>query len=208
MNRVISCLVFPLLAICFLARIQSTYAVQIVRGPYLQIKTATNCIVRWRTDTPSDSRVQFGLTHTNLDRAVELTGARTNHEVAIGGLSPYTAYYYSVGSSTGVLASGTSYRFVTAPIGAKPIRIWAIGDSGTADSGPASVRDGYMTFTGARYTDVWLMLGDNAYSASTEAQFDAAVFGMFPELFRQIALWPERGNDDAFGGYFDAFTLP
>ena len=70
------------------------------------------------------------------------------------------------------------------------------------------MRDAYTNYSGSRYTDVWLMLGDNAYNASTDAQFDAAVFGMFAEMFRQTALWPERGNDDHFVGYCDAFTLP
>jgi hypothetical protein len=133
---------------------------------------------------------------------------RTNHEVNLTGLAAYTAYFYSVGSSTGVLASGPDHRFVTAPIGSKPVRIWAIGDSGTGDSGPASVRNAYTNYSGSRYTDVWLMLGDNAYSASTDAQFNTAVFGMFPEMFRQTALWPQRGNDDFYFGYDDAFTLP
>jgi hypothetical protein len=183
-------------------------AAQIVRGPYLQIKTPTNIIVRWRTDAPIDSRVQFGTNANNLDRAVNMGGTRTNHELTISGLSPYTAYFYSVGSSASVLASGLDYRFVTAPMGSKPIRIWAIGDSGTPGSGVASVRDAYTNYTRARHTDVWLMLGDNAYSASTDAQFDQAVFGMFPEMFRQTVLWPERGNDDFYFGYYDAFTLP
>ncbi len=183
-------------------------AAQVVRGPYLQIKTPTNIVVRWRTDVPTDSRVQFGTNAGTLDRAAEMSGARTNHELRVDGLSPYTAYFYSVGSSTGVLASGLDYRFVTAPIGSKPIRIWAIGDSGVPGSGVASVRDAYTNYTGPRDTDVWLMLGDNAYGASTDAQFDQAVFAIFPIMFRQTALWPERGNDDRFFGYDDAFTLP
>ena len=197
-----------LLGSLLMSGVQTLTAAQVVRGPYLQIKTPTNVIVRWRTDIPTVSRVQFGITQTNLDRAVEMSGSRTNHELIVGGLSPYTAYFYSVGSSTGMLASGLDYRFVTAPIDRKPMRIWAIGDSGTPGSGVASVRDAYTNYTGSRYTDVWLMLGDNAYSASTDAQFDEAVFGMFPEMFRQTALWPQRGNDDFYFGYYDAFTLP
>src|SRR5438046_1172708 len=108
---------------CFLTSgSQIATAIQIVRGPYLQLKTATNLIVRWRTDLPTDSRVQFGTNASSLDRVVELNGTRTNHEVTLNDLSPYTAYFYSVGSSTGVLASGSSYRFVTAPGSSKPIR--------------------------------------------------------------------------------------
>ena len=208
-KRLFICQMPVVLAGCwFMAASSALMAAQVVRGPYLQLKTATGIVVRWRTDAPTDSRVQLGTNLNNLDRVVEMSGTRTNHQVNVTGLSPYTAYVYSVGSSAGVLASGGDYRFVTAPIGSKPLRIWAIGDSGTADGGPASVRDAYTNYTGARYTDVWLMLGDNAYNASTEAQFDRAVFGMFPEMFRQTVLWPELGNDDFFFGYFDAFTLP
>jgi len=195
-------------AALFTSSTQSGPAAQIVRGPYLQIKTPTNVIVRWRTDVPTDSRAQFGISQTNLDRAAEMSGSRTNHELTLDGLSPYTAYFYSVGSSTNVLASGPEFGFVTAPIGSQSIRIWAIGDSGTPGTGVASVRDAYTNYTGSRYTDVWLMLGDNAYGASTDEQFDQAVFGIFPEMFRQTVLWPERGNDDFFFGYYDAFTLP
>src|SRR4051794_39989852 len=169
---------------------ESVSAAQIVRGPYLQIKTPTNCILRWRTDTPTDSRAQFGITQTNLDRTAEMSGSRKDHELTLGGLSPYTTYFYSVGSSTAVLASGPAFRFRTAPTSSQPIRIWAIGDSGTPGTGVASVRNAYTNYTGSRYTDVWLMLGDNAYGASTDAQFDQAVFGMFPEMFRQTVLWP------------------
>jgi hypothetical protein len=209
MNRRFSYLMGMAFVGCLLTgSTQTGPAAQIVRGPYLQIKTPTNCIVRWRTDTPTDTRAQFGILQTNLDSSAEMSGSRTDHELTFSGLSPYTAYFYSVGSSTDVLASGSEFRFVTAPIGGKPIRIWAIGDSGTPGSGVASVRNAYTNYTGSRYTDVWLMLGDNAYGASTDDQFDQAVFGMFPEMFRQTVLWPERGNDDFFFGYYDAFTLP
>src|SRR5207237_5942476 len=127
----------------------------------------------------------------------QLGGTRTNHELNVTELQPATAYFYSVGSTTETLASGPGFRFLTAPISSRPIRIWAIGDSGTADSGPASVRDAYTNFAGTGYTDVWLMLGDNAYSAYTDAAIQAAIFGMFPETFRQTASWPVIGNDDA-----------
>src|SRR5258706_14179941 len=113
-----------LLGCLFISGVQTVTAAQVVRGPYLQIKPPTNVIVRWRTDAPTDSRALFGTSQTNLDRSVQMSGSRTNHELIVHDLSPYTAYFYSVGSSTGVLASGLDYRFVTAPMGSKPIRIW------------------------------------------------------------------------------------
>jgi len=48
----------PVLAgCCFMATTAGVGAAQIVRGPYLQLKTASNVVVRWRTDVPTDSRV-------------------------------------------------------------------------------------------------------------------------------------------------------
>ena len=52
-----------------------------------------------------------------------------------------TLYYYSVGSTAQVLAAGDSgHFFVTAPPPevAQPTRIWAIGDSGSADAHAAA----------------------------------------------------------------------
>ena len=47
-----------------------------------------------------------------------------------------------------------------------------LGDSGTAG---ASARA-----CGTRHTDLWLMLGDNAYPSGTDAQYQAAVFDFYP----------------------------
>src|SRR5436190_24387315 len=64
-------------------------AAQVVRGPYLQIKTPTNIVVRWRTDVPTDSRVQFGTEAGYLDRALDMRGNRTDQGLTAGGFSPY-----------------------------------------------------------------------------------------------------------------------
>jgi hypothetical protein len=57
------------------------------------------------------------------------------------------------------------------------------------------------------------MLGDNAYDSGTDAQYQAAVFNMYPTLLRNTPLWPTRGNHDvlysgANNDYYELFTLP
>jgi hypothetical protein len=60
------------------------------------------------------------------------------------------------------------------------------------------------------------MLGDNAYNDGTNAQYQAAVFDMYPSLLARSVLWPTFGNHDAIsassitqsGPYYDLFTLP
>src|SRR5207247_7645012 len=110
-----------------------------------------------------------------------------------------TQYYYSVGSTTTTLAGGdANHFFFTSPVTgtSKPTRIWVIGDSGTASSSAAAVRNAYTAYTGTRYTDLWLMLGDNAYNSGTDSEYQAAVFDMYPTLLQQTFLWPTLGNHD------------
>src|SRR5262249_396240 len=132
---------------------------------------------------------------------------------------PATTYYYSVGTTTATLSGpSTDHFFLTAPPPgrAAPYRFWVIGDSGTADANARAVRDAYATFAGSALTHAWLMLGDNAYTTGTDAQFQAAVFDTYPAMLRKSVLWPTYGNHDSYsanaqtqsGPYFDIFTLP
>jgi hypothetical protein len=74
------------------------------------------------------------------------------------------------------------------------------------------VRDAYAEWN-RQTTDLWLMLGDNAYSSGTDSEYQAAVFDAFPITLRQCVLWPTRGNHDVLhagenNDYYDIFTMP
>lgn len=174
------------------------FAQTVTRGPYLQLGTATGMTVRWRTDIATDSRVNFGTSAANLSSSASDATLTTEHEVRLNNLAPVTQYFYSVGTSTSTLAAGSDYTFYTSPpIGtAQPTRVWVLGDSGTKDAVAAAVRNGYTSFGGGRYTDVWLMLGDNAYNSGTDAEYQSAVFDMYPSYLRQTPLWSTIGNHD------------
>ena len=193
---------------------------QLLRGPYLQLGTPTGLVVRWRTDVATDSRVRYGFSPQSLASVADDPAPTTEHRVALSGLAPETAYFYSVGSSAGPpLAGGDAdHTFVTSPTAglARPTRIWVVGDSGTADANARAVRDAYEAFAADRRADLWLMLGDNAYVAGTDAEYQAAVFDMYPRELRTTVLWPTLGNHDGAsadsatqtGPYYDIFTLP
>lgn len=191
----------------------------ITRGPYLQMGTPSSIMVRWRTDAPTTSRVEYGQTPGSPDQSVEEVHLTTEHEVALSGLAPATVYYYSVGSVEQRLAGGDAdFSFRTAPpAGAdQPMRVWVLGDSGTGAGNALRVRDAYYAYTGSARTDLWLMLGDNAYNSGTEAEHQKAIFDTFPTMLRSSVLWPTLGNHDAVssssatqtGPYYDSFTLP
>ncbi len=191
----------------------------IVRGPYLQTLTPTSVRVRWRTWVAQDSRVVYGTSIGSWSVSVTDPTPRTEHEVLVANLVPGTRYYYAIGTTT-VLAVGNDERhfFVTPPAAGTrtPLRIWVLGDSGTADANSRAVRDAYLDFTGSLRTNLWLMLGDNAYPDGTDANYQDAVFDVYPDLLRNTALWPTIGNHDALsadsttqsGPYYDIFSLP
>ena len=190
----------------------------LVRGPYLQNLTTSNIIVRWRTSRPTNNVVQFGLNAENLAWAVTNDVRTNNHAVVLTNLAPDTKYFYSIGATETNLAGGANYFFISAPTNSKPTRIWAMGDFGTTGrygNGAVAVRDAYYNFTGSRYTDVWLMLGDNAYDYGTDEEYQRAVFDVYQAILRQTAAWSTIGNHETYASnalghiaYFDIFNLP
>ena len=190
----------------------------VTRGPYLQMASSSSITIRWRTSTATDSEVRAGTSANNLSKIERSSTQTTEHEIRLTDLTPNTTYYYSIGSSSSVLGSGTSYFFKTPPTtgSRNPTRIWVIGDSGTANSDAEAVYDAYRTLTGTAYTDLWLMLGDNAYNTGTDTEYQQAVFDLYPELLKQTVVWPTIGNHDGTtadsesesGPYYDIFTLP
>ena len=190
----------------------------LTRGPYLQLATPTGIAVRWRTSAAVIGRVQFGPSPGVVSGSAQETSARVDHEVRLTDLTPDTLYYYSVGTASQVMAGDSTFHFQTPPVPGtvRATRVWVIGDSGTADANAQAVRNAYSAYTGTRETDVWLMLGDNAYSDGLDAEYQAAVFNTYPEMLRKTVLWPAYGNHDGYssdaatnaGPYFDIFTLP
>lgn len=199
--------------------IGSDGSASVTRGPYLQIGTPNSTIVRWRTNVATDSRVSVGTTQGSLTSNTDNALLTTEHEVIVSSLSPATKYFYSIGSTTQALAGNDpSHFFVTSPVAgaSTPTRIWVLGDSGTANANAQAVRNAYLNFTGATHTNLWLMLGDNAYENGTDSEYQAAVFNMYPTTLRQSVLWPALGNHDTAQSsnppaglpYFAMFTLP
>lgn len=189
---------------------QTALALTVTRGPYLQQGTPQSVIVCWRTDTASGSAVRFGTSAVALTNFVSDGAALTNHAITISNLQPATKYYYEVGSLTTWFSGDTNDFFITAPPVGQPksTRVWILGDSGEPGPEAASVRDAYAAYTGSRPTDVWLMLGDNAYDGGKDSEYQSAVFNFYPSFLQNTVLWPTIGNHDRDPAYFSIFNLP
>ncbi|MGE4620348.1 MAG: metallophosphoesterase family protein, partial [Planctomycetota bacterium] len=185
---------------------------RVVRGPYLQMVTSDSIVVRWRTDNPTDSGVRFGTSPGVLTDIVTSTTGVIDHEVSLTGLDPSTRYYYAIGTATEDLAGDTlDHFFVTSPVVGtdEPFRVWSIGDFGTAGAGQLAVRDSYYNFAGADYTNLWLMLGDNAYFNGTDTEYQQAVFNVYEDLLVQTPFTSTRGNHETSSSvYYGLVTNP
>gem|GEM_PF-3437343 len=179
-------------------------AATLKRGPYLQNGDTTSVTVRWRTDGNTESVVHYGTSAGNLSQKIASMTKTNEHEVRITGLQPNTKYFYSVGDADETLESGTDCFFVTAPTGAKPTRVWLLGDPGTGKPEQKQVRDAYYKFTGSRHTDLWLMNGDNAMNNGNDFEFTAKLFAIYPDMLKKSVLWTAFGNHE--GGASNAAT--
>jgi hypothetical protein len=143
----------------------------------------------------------------------------TEHVIQLSGLTSSTKYHYAIGTTAATLAGDdVNHFFVTSPPRgvAAPTRIWVLGDPGTGNSTQLAVRDAYYTFTGSRHTDLWLLLGDNAYSNGTDSDYQSKFFNVYPAMLRKSVVWSTLGNHDGSsassssqsGAYYDIFTFP
>lgn len=196
-----------------------TRAPAVTRGPWLTVPTPTSMTLRWRTNVATDSLVRYGTSPTELTLSATEATSVTEHSVTLTGLTPDTQYYYSVGSSTTVLAGGTSaFGFITSPLAGstRPTRLWVIGDAGTGFPEQTAVRDAYAAYTGSTPTHLWLQLGDNAYDSGLDSEYQARMFKVYGAMLRSSPVQATIGNHDtaqsttaaASIAYFKAFDAP
>jgi hypothetical protein len=176
---------------------------------FLQQLSTDSVMVKWRGNLDGGEQptmLCYGTDMDNLDmEAGPADITETDHaELTLSGLEPDTTYYYSVGAAGSALQTRS---FHTSPAdGELPqdgnVRIWIVGDSGTASDGKpeaAEVRDGYLSYvesSGGEPADLFLMLGDNAYNQGTDQEYQVAVFDLYTDIISATPLWPTIGNHE------------
>ena len=205
--------VIRLVMVALLFLVGKSHAETLMRGPYLQNGAVDGATVMWRTDSAVVGKVWYGTTPGSLTQSVT-GGSATDHSIRITGLAPETKYYYKIGNDAGGVLAGddANHYWVTNPVvgSTDSVRIWAIGDSGTKDDSARAVRDAYLELAGqSGKADVWLMLGDNAYSSGTDIEYQTSVFeNMYEDVLRNTMLWSTQGNHDGLDSYLNIFDLP
>lgn len=191
----------------------------IVKGPYLQIGTPTSVVIKWETNIATSTKVEYGPNASSLSFFTGSLLLDTVHEVLITGLSPYTKYYYTIGTTTSVIQGDTNNYFVSSPLPGQEgkYRFLAFGDCGNLSANQINCKNAYNNYNGNRITNGWLLMGDLAYFYGSNAEFNAEFFNVYQtDVMKHAVMWPAPGNHDYNNNatttptvpYFDIFTTP
>lgn len=201
----------------------------LIRQPYLQLGTPTSMTICWRSDVPTNSRVNYGTVQGSLTSTADDLTITSDHAITVSSLTPNTKYFYSVGSTTGVQGGGTAeHYFVTSPAGgsSQPFRIWVVGDGGNGSSTQVSVMNAMLTAAGVNRPNFAVHVGDIAYTSGTDEEFTNNHFAPYSPVLRNTVLWPTLGNHEGasttsggcwplpcspgptVGPYYSAMVLP
>jgi acid phosphatase type 7 len=201
-----------------------SFSQKIIRGPYLQMGTPTSMMIRWRTDAPVSSRINFGLTQNTLSSSKSDILAKTEHNITIDNLKPNTKYFYEIVNGNTVLEKSNDTFFITAPtVGSEQkVRVWALGDMGFGFESQKKIQSEYLKSIGGDYTNLWLLLGDNAYAQGWDWEYQLRFFEYYQvdKLMKQTVMFPSPGNhdysptvnslkiEDPLSAYFSIFSVP
>ena len=201
-----------------------SFSQKITRGPYLQASTPTSIIIRWRTDITSPSKINFGLTQNALTSSKSDDFPKKEHVVTLDNLKPNTKYFYGVASGNTTLQATADNFFVTNPLVGteQKVRIWALGDMGMGTESQKKVYQQYLKYTNREHTNLWLLMGDNAYAQGMDWEFQQRFFEYYQTdmLMKQTVLMPTPGNhdysptsnnykiEDPLVAYFNIFSFP
>ena len=203
--------------------VPKAYQSELIRGPYLQVATPTSMTVRWRTNVYDRSNVRYGLTPGNLDKRATDSTLASEHIVTLKDLKPLTKYYYSIGNYKYPLQGDENNYFYTLPEKGSEtlIRVAGFGDCGNNSLNQRKVRDAIVNYLGKDYLNAWILMGDNAYSDGTDAEFQAKFFNNYQgTLLNKYPLFPSPGNHDYHDfqsaavtdqfkiAYFQNFSVP
>ena len=194
--------------------------ITLTRGPYMNMGNQTAVTLRWRTDIATDSKVELGTVHGTYPSVFNDAAVTTEHIIRLTGLSADTKYFYRFGSSTQILQAGADNYFVTAPPASttRKLRFAVFGDCGRNDNGYQSqTLSAYQNYLGSNAGEIMILLGDNAYTNGTDAEYQTGFFAPYQaSILKNHIIMPAPGNHDYYstnqasrtGAYYQNFTMP
>ena len=215
---------------------------EFVRQPYVQLATDSSISIVWRTDKTMKPIVRWGASPEELTGFVpdaqivtrehpskggsnplfkDAPAETRQFEASITGLKPQTTYYYAIfDGEKRITPADASYRFKTHPVPGTetPVHFWVVGDSGTGSKDQAAVHTAMVNHVKkiGSPLDLYLHVGDMAYTHGTNQQFSDKFFKMYEPTLRHTVCWASMGNHEGhtskgatgIGPFYDAYICP
>ena len=187
------------------------------REPYIQSLSSHSAVIRWHSKNTSTSRVEVSSELGKTGISVKNKSIRADHEIFIDGLSANTKYYYRVFNDDQLFRGGAEYWFETAPEAGSDsaVRLWLIGAPNKSMPDNHPIRDSMKNWlkhhAGSNNSnpDLIISTGNNAYENGANEDYQAGLFNVYAEFFKNISFWPVYGEIDAKGwSFFSIFSLP
>ena len=180
------------------------------RQPYLTMQTDHSIRIKWQTPEEEIGKVRYGTSKNLLGSEHKEATKSKKHLITLSKLKSCTRYFYSV-TSKSLKIDNKNRSFTTLCDSAQHQRLWVIGDSGDNGKNQRRVYKSMKQYIKHDYNnlDMWILLGDNAYSSGTQKQFNKALFHSFKGLVKRFVPWAVPGNHDARRwAFYDIFDFP
>jgi 3',5'-cyclic AMP phosphodiesterase CpdA len=177
--------------------------------------TDSGALVGWVTTQPAGARVDvtrtdgaFEVANATLDNVTLTTSEQKQLWGQASGLSPATTYCYTLADETETLTEPTGFRTAPSADSTDPVRFLAFGDSGGGGTDQYALLEQMYTVP----YDLMIHTGDIAYDDGSLSQYEANVFDVYADIFRNIPFFPASGNHDyqtaSARPFRDVFNLP
>jgi hypothetical protein len=206
-----------LIAMLFMGVASETHAQTFVRMPFLQKGSYNKTSICWRISAAASLTVKYGTDSTSLSHSSAASYDSTDACVVLDSttLQPATKYYYKVYNGSSLMAGEPQQYFVTSPpLGSRSkYTFWIVGDAGEGNIDQYQVKNGFLKVNKNVHVDGFLMLGDNAYTNGTDAQFTSNLFNVYPDILATSFSWPCIGNHEvgsvsSGAPYLNSFDMP
>ncbi|MDA3908966.1 MAG: metallophosphoesterase family protein [Sulfurimonas sp.] len=168
------------------------------REPYAVMQTQNSITVKWQSNEFEVGSLEYGFFSDALNKSIKDKKKTKKHSITISGLNECTKYYYKVNSDS-LAIDNENRSFTTLCKNADSQKIWVIGDSGKSGKDQDRVYKQMLTQIDNDFSklDMWVLLGDNAYTSGTQKQYNKNLFTPYKELVKRFVPWAIIGNHDA-----------
>ena len=180
------------------------------REPYMVMQTQNSITIKWQTPKNEIGEVNYGFFSDNLDSKLKEKNAVDKHSITINNLQECTKYFYWV-TSDSMSIDNKNRSFSTLCKKSDKQLLWVIGDSGKKGDNQTKVYAEMKKYINNDFNnlDMWILLGDNAYSSGTQKQYNKTLFEPYIELVKRFVPWAVIGNHDARRwAFYDIWDFP